>query len=151
MRINPASWVYASVVVAVLALPVSRLGAAGPDFRAEVAGHPLELHEFTQGAFAPFECDSPTEVIIRTGFDVRWVNVRPRSSGIAATIAPDHRSVRFRISGTLPFPVEFNDDLARVVHLFPYAPDREFQRTDRTNVRFFGPGVHEAGLIDLRD
>ena len=60
--------------------------AAPPEFTATIDGRPLELHEFTQGKFALFELAHPAEVELRAGFDVRWVNVRPKSAGITATM-----------------------------------------------------------------
>jgi Glycosyl hydrolases family 28 len=125
--------------------------APASDFQAAVNGEPLELHEFTQGAFGLFELAKPVDVEIRLGFDVWWINVRPKSAHIDASIGADHRSVRFKMTGTVPLTVEFNDDISKVVHLLPYAPEREAPVSGASNVRFFGPGIHEAGLIDLRD
>jgi len=125
--------------------------APAPDFQAQVNGQPLELHEFSKGAFGLFEVASPVDVEIRLGFDVRWVNVRPKSARIAASIGADHRSVRFTMTGAVPLTVEFNDDIARVVHLFGYAPEKDVPAPGTPNVRFFGPGIHEPGLIELKD
>ena len=83
------------------------------DFQAMVNGQPLELHEFTQGVFGLFEVTRPVDIEIRLGFDVRWVNVRPKSAKIDAAIGTDHRSVRFRMTGTVPLTVEFNDDILK--------------------------------------
>ena len=149
MRINPPFWVFA--LGSAVALPAPTLRAAEPDFQAFVSGQPLQLHGFLQGAFGLFEVASPVDVEIRTGFDVRWVNVRPLSAGVSASIAGDHRSVRFKVAGTTPLTVEFNEDLTSVVHLFPYGPESDIPKPDAPNVRFFGPGIHEAGLIDLHD
>jgi hypothetical protein len=121
------------------------------EFSAEADGRALELHEFRQGKFALFEAAGPFDVDIRTGFEIRWVNVRPRSAGAVAAIGSDHHSVRFHSPGAFPLTVEFNDDLSRVVHLFAYSP--ETTRPDPTNakVHYFGPGMHKAGLIELKD
>jgi Glycosyl hydrolases family 28 len=128
-----------------------RASTPAPDFQAFVDGKPLELHGFTQGSFGLFEIAKPVEVEIQLGFDVRWVNVRPLSAHVGATIGPDHRSVRFRMTGPVPLTVEFNDDLTRVVHLLCYAPEKDARAPGAGNVRYFGPGVHEAGLIELKD
>lgn len=125
--------------------------AAPPEFTATIDGRPLELHEFTQGKFALFELAHPAEVELRAGFDVRWVNVRPKSAGITATIGPDHASVRLRMPSPVPLTLEFNEDLTRAVHLFAYAPEIQPPRAGDTGVRFFGPGIHKEGLIELRD
>src|SRR5471032_619137 len=123
MRINPPFWVFASAFVSALLAAAPMLRAAGPDFEARVGGRALELHGFAQGAFGLFETTGPVDVDIRTGFDVRWVTVRPLSAGISASIAGDHHSVHFKATGTTPLTIEFNDDLSRVVHLFPYGPE----------------------------
>jgi hypothetical protein len=122
-----------------------------PEFRVQAGGRDLDLHEFPQGAFAVFEVAAPQEVEIRTGFDLRWVNVRPRSAQVTPVIGADHRSVRFRLTSPAPLTVEFNDDLSRVVHLFAFAPERDAPAPGARGVRYFGPGLHEPGLIELRD
>src|ERR1700690_3444421 len=45
------------------------------EVHASLNGEPLQLHAFAQGAFGLFEVSKPINVEIRTGFDVRWVNV----------------------------------------------------------------------------
>ena len=145
--------------VGVLLIGLAQLALAGgvpvaappPDFRVNVQDRGIELHDFPQGAFGLFEVTRPTKVEIQTSFDIRWVNVRPRSAGVAAVIAADHRGVTLVATDATPLTVEFNDDLVRVVHLFPYAADRDIPRPATPNVRYFGPGLHEPGLIDLRD
>jgi hypothetical protein len=124
--------------------------AAPFEVHASLNGEPLQLHAFAQGAFGLFEASKPIDVEIRTGFDVRWVNVRPMSARVVSAISSDHRGVSFRVTGTTPLTVEFNDDLTQVVHLFPYAPEQYAPRPDTPNVRYYGPGLHEPGLIDLR-
>lgn len=123
----------------------------GPLYRVSVNGRPLELHDFLQGSFGLFEIGREADVEIRTGFDVRWVDVRPRSSGIRAGIGQDHSSVRFRLRDATPVTVEFNCDIKRVLHLFPYIQDRDAPAAGAPNVRYFGPGVHDAGLLELQD
>jgi hypothetical protein len=151
MRINNLLWVFVVAFASALVAATPALRAADPDFEAVIAGKTLELHGFAQGAFGLPEVTGPVDVEIHTGFDVRWVNVRPLSAGITAAIAADHKSVRFKMTGTTPLTVEFNDDLARVVHLFPYAPENEVPKPGSPGVRYFGPGTYEAGLIDLHD
>ena len=125
--------------------------ATAPDFQAYLDGRPLELHDFLQGAFGLFEAAGPADMEIRTGFDVRWVDVRPGSVGVEATIGADHRSVRFRMKGAADLTVEFNGDITRVVHLFGYPPEKDAPAPGTAGFRFFGPGIHEAGLMELRD
>jgi hypothetical protein len=149
----PRHWLF---ILTLIAIPYSGIRAAPypaapPEFAATIDGKPLELHEFTQGKFALFELAHPAEVELRTGFDVRWVDVRPKSAGVTATIGPDHNTVRLRMTRPVPLTLEFNEDLTRAVHLFAYAPEIQPPRAGDPGVRFFGPGIHEAGQIELRD
>jgi len=116
-----------------------------------VDGQDLALHTFRQGAFGLFELARPAEVVVRTPFDVRWVEIRPKSSGLAAVIGPDHHSIRFHLGSALPITVEFNRDLEHVLHLFAYIPEKDPCTPGTPGVRYFGPGLHEAGVIDLHD
>jgi hypothetical protein len=141
----------AMFLVGLSASPTARPQAAPVDFQATVSGRPLELHDFTGGAFGVFEAGDPLDVTIGTTFDVRWVDIRPRSAGIAASIGPDHHTVRFMLRGAVPLTVEFNGDHTRVVHLFGYLPEKDAPAKGSPNVRYFGPGMHEAGLIELKD
>jgi hypothetical protein len=122
-----------------------------PLCKVTVSGQPLALHEFEQGAFGLFSLAQPVEVEICTGFDVRWVDVRPKSAGLAAAIEPDHHTVRFRLSAASALTVEFNRDLTRVLHLFAFAPEEAPPTSGAPRVRYYGPGLDEAGLIDLGD
>lgn len=121
-----------------------------PAFTATLDGRPLELHGFNGGSFAIFEEVGKSEVVIHAGFDVRWVTVRPLSAGIVGQIGPDHRYIRVAIRNATPLTVEFNDDLGQVVHLFPYKTEQDEVQMGGPKVRYFGPGVHNAGLIDLK-
>ena len=129
-----------------LACPPERL----PDFTATLDGRPLEMHNFKGGSFVIFEENGKSEVMIHAGFDVRWVNVRPLSAGIAGEIRPNHRDIRVAMKDATPLTVEFNDDLGQVLHLFPYKAGASAVHDAGPKVRYFGPGVHNAGLIDLK-
>ena len=132
-------------------IPHARAQASDPTFQVTIDQRPVELHGFLQGDFGLFEQRGPVDVEIRASFNVRWVDVRPRSSGITPLIGSDHRTVRFHLPGPLPVTVEFNDDLGKVLHLFAYAPDKDPPLPGSPNVRYFGPGLHEGGLMDLKD
>jgi len=109
-----------------------------PLFSAVVDGRAVELHEFEQGSFGLFEVNSPVEVEVRSDFDVRWVDIRPKSRGITPTIGgADHKSIRFRVTEPGAITIEFNDDLAHVLHLFAYAPEKDAPKPGTPNVRYF--------------
>ncbi len=140
------------VILAVLALaPAAGAQALAPVFEARADGVPVVLHGFLQGDFGLFELRGPVEIEIKAPFDVRWADVRPRSSGIVPFVESDHRTVRFHMAAPLPVTIEFNDDLAKVLHLFAYAPEKGPPSPGSPGVLYFGPGEHEAGRIDLKD
>ena len=128
-----------------------RAATPEPLFHVSVNKQPVELHEFLQGAFGQFELTHAVEVEIRAGFNVRWVDVRPKSAGVTPMIGSDHQTLRLQIKTPGALTVEFNDDLAHVLHVFAYPPEKNPPKPDTPNVRYFGPGVHEPGLIELKD
>jgi hypothetical protein len=130
---------------------VAQAQQPAPSCQVTIDGHAVALHDFRQGAFGLFELTQPAEIVVRTDFDVRWVDIRPKSSGVAAVIGPDHHTVRFRLGSALPVTVEFNRDLVWVLHLFAYAPEKNPPASGSPSVRYYGPGVHEVGVIDLKD
>lgn len=130
-------------------LPAFAQPPSGPAV-ATADGRPIGLHSFLEGDFGIFEQSGSAEIEIRVPFDVRWVDVRPKSLGIVPTIAADHRAVRFRSPRPAPLTVEFNDDLSRVLHLFAHPPAAPAPASGDPKVIYFGPGRHEAGEIDLR-
>jgi hypothetical protein len=126
--------------------------APEPLLRVNVNGTPVRLYPFHGGYFGQFELAKPAEVVVQAGFDVRWVDVRPMSFGVIPQISPDHSSVRLRVPRPMPLTLEFNGDWRRnVIHLFAQPPEKNAPKPDTPNVKYFGPGEHEPGLIELKD
>ena len=133
------------------ALGAAEISAQAPLVSVTADGRDIGLHEFKQGWFGMFELSKPADLVVTTAFDVRWVEIRPKSTGVVAMVGADHHSVTFHMTSVVPITVEFNRDLERVLHLFAYAPEK-FPCTPGTpGVRYFGPGLHEAGIIDVHD
>ena len=124
--------------------------APEPMFSASIDGQALTLHSFSAGSFGIFAAGKPAMVEIHTGFDVRWADVRPLSARIAPVIAPNHRDIRIPVTDATPLTVEFNNDLGHVLHLFPYMPEKNEPRPGDTHVRYFGPGIQDVGLIEMK-
>jgi hypothetical protein len=125
--------------------------APDPMFRVTAGGSAVELHDFPGGVFGQVEITRPITVEVRAAFDIRWVDIRPKSAGITPVIAADHSSFRFQLSRPVPLTLEFNGDWRRVIHLFANPPEQNPLTAGGPNVRYFGPGVHEAGSIELKD
>ena len=114
--------------------------APEPLFQVRVNGGAIQLYNFHGGAFGLFEVARPAEVEIRAGFDVRWVDVRPKSAGVVPIIGPDHGSVRLQVKNPVPLTVEFNGDWKRVIHLFANPPEKDPPK----------PGIAERSLLRAR-
>jgi hypothetical protein len=120
--------------------------------RLAVDGKPVPLYEFPAGAFAIFEVAKPVKVELRAEFYVRWVDIRPLSAGITAKISADHSTVQFEMKRSVPLTIEFNGDWKKnVVHLFANVPEKDPPKPGTPKVRYYGPGVHEAGVIEMKD
>jgi hypothetical protein len=100
------------LLLAALILPVFA-AAPEPRFQVKVNGEALRLHDFHGGAIGQFDLVKASEIEIRAAFDIRWVDVRPRSAGAAPIISPGHGSVRLRVNRPVPLTVEFNGDWKR--------------------------------------
>ena len=120
-------------------------------FDLSVGSKSVELQSTSVGSFAIYPVSGLTQIRIHAGFDVRWVDVRPLAAGVRATVSANHRDVSFSTADATPLTVEFNDDLGHVVHLFPYAASVDEPNAARDHLRYFGPGRHDAGLIELQD
>lgn len=132
--------------------PGTSCGGDAEAFYLTVGGRTLQATAFPGGAFSIFSLPTNgSEVVIHSKYDVRWVQVRPLSAHIQATIAPNHHDVRLLVSQTVPLTIEFNDVLNSVVHLFPYSGDGQpTPSRDAPGMHYFGPGIQNAGVLELK-
>ncbi len=131
-------------MIAVLALFLAP--AAAPEFTVTAGGAPISLHECEGGHFGRFTVGKPLEVSIQTAFDTRWADVRPLSAGIKPKI--ENGVVRFTVAKPVPLTIEFNGEWKKVLHLFADPPEKT---KPPANARVFAAGVHDAGVIELKD
>ena len=151
----PATLLLGLTLMTLDAQPQARVEAAPATavslFQVTADGQPIALNEFGGGAFGLCEVAKPIEIEISAGFNIQWVDVRPLSAGAVAVISHDHTKVKFLLDRPVPLTVEFNRNLDRVIHLFAYAPEIDPPSPDAPNVRYFGPGIHEPGIMELLD
>ena len=93
----------------------------------------------------------PVDVIVhKLGGPATNPSVRPTPWGIRPQ-ALDENTIRF----TLPsynmrkVSVEFDGDRQHNLFLFPHRPDKDKPDPKASGVKYFGPGEHDAGKIDL--
>lgn len=120
-----------------------------PLFSVTLNGQPTRLHDFQEGSLAIFTVDGGVKVHVRTGFEVFEADVRPASAGAQPVIDPDHSGVMFTLRSATPVTVEFNRYTEHTLHLLAGAPETHPIVGPAPHVRYFGPGEHRAGVIEL--
>ena len=111
-------------------------------------GHQRELDQTEICSFARFDFNGSAEVCVTPHRAFTNVVVRPVSAKVA--VRRDGDLVRFTITKAGAYSVEF-DGRHRNLMLFA-DPPHDWSDVDRSaaNVRYFGPGEHDAGLITLK-
>ena len=146
--------------------PVPAGAEASPDFSLEVDGHRVgteclrkPLPEDTPDWFrvpetqnmavciAAFGCDGPCMLTIRPRRPVARVVVRPQHRGIP--VAARGTDLVLQLSGPCQLQVDL-DDLPPLL-VFADPPEEDVPAPNQGATRFFGPGIHEPGLITLKD
>lgn len=125
--------------------------AADPEYRVFVDGKPVFVYANPSAAIASFDFDGTVDVRIEPHRDPKWVDVRPLSRGVRATI--EDGAIRFALSKPGNFSVELNADPNRhPLFLFANPMEKNPPKPGAKGVRYFGPGkVHQAGLIEPKD
>jgi len=98
-------------------------------------------------SFASFETDGAVQVELEAAKDFEEVIVRPLSKGVKPEVCG--RTIRFTLPGAGQYTVEL-DGFHCALHLF-VNPLKDFgvQEGDE-NVIYFGPGVHEVGVLEVK-
>lgn len=114
-------------------------------FNREWPGRQRPVEQSELAAFVYFDMNAPAEVSVTANRDFKEVVIRPLSKGIRYDV--NGRAIRFTVNAPGQFSLEL-DGRHHNLHIFAN-PVEEFQRTSDTI--YFGPGVHEAGMLELRD
>lgn len=113
-------------------------------------GHQRPLDQTEVASFAYWDTAGPVTVEVISKRPVETVAVRPTSYGIRPTVE-GHRIV-FQILRPRQLVVEVNGT-HRALHLFANPPEKKAPKPTDAKARYFryfGPGVHDAGNIELR-
>lgn len=149
-----------------------------PIYQVEVAGRPLFVYPCTVGAtvkdasgaidpdppetttprpaaFCYFDSDGPVQITVRLSDaaphgELRSVTIRPLRHQIAAKV--EGRTISFTApAGPCQLSVEPNGSPFAPLHIFINPPETNApQPNDPSITHYFGPGVHEVGLLQLK-
>ena len=110
-------------------------------------GHQRDLDQTEIGGLVRFEFEGTAQVEVTSPRDFREVKIRPASKGVKP-IAKG-RSVAFTLTRPGAYSVEF-DGIHSNLLVLADAPAE--YKVDKSNPQtlYYGPGVHEAGLIELK-
>jgi hypothetical protein len=109
-------------------------------------GYQRPIEQTELAAFASWDMSGPVAVEVVCARPVREVKVRPASRDIQPVLTD--RTVRFTLDRPGAVTVEING-MHQALHLFANPPETAIPDARDPNVRTFGPGVHDVGLIQM--
>lgn len=104
-------------------------------------------------SFAKFEDTFKTPVVVRVtklSGKFQSAEVRPKSYNIIAT-KTDENSIAFTLDKPQKVSIEFDEDRHNNIFLFADAVETNIPDKNDENILWYGPGVHDAGRITLKD
>ena len=110
-------------------------------------GYQRPVSQTEIASFAYFDTDGEVEITIKSTKEVKTVDIRPTEYGIKPII--EGNLITIKIAKPMQFSVEVNG-YHNAMHIFAN-PVEEF-RINKADpkVHYFGPGIHEAGTINLK-
>jgi hypothetical protein len=95
---------------------------------------------------ALFSMGGPVSVTVKfPGVTLESVTVRPLSLNITPSIKGD--TAQFILREPAAVTVEYNNQVKGALHLFASAPETDVPNKSDPNVIYYGPGLHDVGLI----
>jgi hypothetical protein len=121
-------------------------------YTARVLDPPFAGKEWNYGgpySFANFDVSGPVTVRITSPRSLRDVVVRPQSSGVVAKIEGEHTLI-LTLDGPRKLSIE-PDGKRGPLLLFANPMEKDPPKPNDPGVIYFGPGVHKAELVTVRD
>ena len=131
--------------------PVWRCRVSAMPFNRVWPGYQRGLDQTEEAGFTIWETDrETTQVVVKYRGEkaIESVVVRPSSLGISPEIDRERGEVRFALPGLTPCVVEING-FHNALHILPF-PVYERPEGEVKNLRYYGPGVHREGVINVR-
>ncbi len=110
-------------------------------------GYQRPLNKTEVASFAYFDLEGETNVRLISKRKISTVAVLPVEYKIIPEVAGD--TVRFKIPGPMQIAVEVNG-YHQAMHIFANPMEKKKINSDGPGIRYFGPGVHDAGIIRVK-
>ncbi|MFZ2644515.1 MAG: glycosyl hydrolase family 28 protein [Verrucomicrobiia bacterium] len=128
-------------------VPVHACRVSAVPFNQVWPGYQRPLDQTELAGFACWDMEQPVQVEVQSRSAVRSAVVRPTSFGIRPVI--EGNRISFSLDRPRPVVVEVNGT-HHALHLFASPPEKDAPAPNTPGVRFFGPGVHRPGRIELK-
>lgn len=127
--------------------PVLAARVSAVPFNRRWPGHQRSPDQAEQAAYAMFETDGPVKITVKPQKAFRDVVIRPLSKGVEPTI--DGGQITFTLPGPGGYTLEL-DGYHNALHLFADPVKRYDAGPTDKNLLYFGPGVHEREVTELK-
>lgn len=128
-------------------VPVLACRVSAVPFNQVWPGYQRPVDQTEIAGFASWDMVGPVDVELLSQQPVQSVAVRPAALGIKPVV--DGNRIRFSVERPGPVVVEINDR-HRALHLFANPPAAAAPAPDTPGLRYFAPGVHRPGKIELK-
>lgn len=112
-------------------------------------GYQRPLDQTESAGFARWEMQGTVNVEVRSRRKINTIQIQPQSRKIESVRLDDHR-ISFELTRPGPIVVLVNG-VYGALHLFPVATRAEQVNVQSKYTRYFGPGVHDVGIVKLSD
>lgn len=120
-------------------------------YRVYVNGQESFVYDNPVAAFTGFDFSGKVEVVIHTGFSIKWVDIRPMRLGIKP--AWNDSTIRFTLTENCKISIEVNrmfEDTEKPLFLFANPPETDVPDKNDPDVIFFeAGGVYDVGLLEI--
>ena len=110
-------------------------------------GHQRPLNQTEMASFAHFDFNDEVTVQIKSAKEIRSLDIRPKEYGITPVIAG--QTITLKLNRPMQFVVEVNG-YHQALHVFANPLEEEKINQNDPKVHYFGAGVHNAGIIDVK-
>jgi hypothetical protein len=128
-------------------VPVYACRVSAMPFNQVWPGYQRPLDQTELAGFACWDMTDYVQVVVQSRRPVESVVVRPMSLGIRPAVEANR--IAFSLTRPGPVIVEVNGP-HHALHLFASPPEKDAPAPDASGVRYFGPGVHRVGKIELK-
>ncbi|RPI43784.1 MAG: hypothetical protein EHM46_03645, partial [Bacteroidetes bacterium] len=110
-------------------------------------GYQRPMDQTEIASFANFDFKGEVRIKIISNKEIKSLDIRPKEYNIKPSI--NGNILEFKISRPLQFVVEVNG-YHHALHVFSNPIENFTMNTDDSRVHYFGPGIHEPGIINVK-